>query len=97
MDQEDYLIDLNDWTPSIAIGLAAREDIELTSEHWTVIELLRRYYDDYQIAPAERVLVKHMRESMGADKGSTEYLRELFPGGLQWQVAKIAGLPKPAC
>jgi tRNA 2-thiouridine synthesizing protein E len=95
LEQENFLVNLPDWSPTIAAGLAAREDIELTPEHWPVIELLRQFYDDYQFPPAFRLFTKLMCESLGPDKCSSTYLLELFPKGLHWQAAKIAGLPRP--
>ncbi len=32
----------------------------MTDEHWEVVNFLRNYYDEYQIAPAIRVLVKEI-------------------------------------
>ena len=58
VDEEGYLANLNDWNPDIAEWMAKDEDTELTENHWEVINFLREYYDEYQIAPAVRVLTK---------------------------------------
>jgi tRNA 2-thiouridine synthesizing protein E len=55
----------------------------------------RNYYEEYQIAPAVRVLIKAIKKSLGPDKGNSKYLYELFPYGPAKQACKIAGLPKP--
>ena len=60
-----------------------------------VIEILREYYEEYQIAPAVRVLTKAIGKKLGADKGNSKYLYELFPYGPAKQACKYAGLPKP--
>ena len=57
--------------------------------------VLRDYYEEYQIAPAVRVLTKAIKKKLGADKGNSKYLYELYPYGPAKQACKIAGLPKP--
>ena len=59
------------------------------------LRLLREYYDEYQIAPAVRVLTKAIGKKLGPDKGNSKYLYDLFPYGPGKQACKIAGLPKP--
>ena len=95
VDEEGYLSNLNDWTPAIAEYMAKDEDAELTENHWEVINFLREYYDEYQIAPAVRVLTKAIGKKLGKDKGNSKYLYELFPYGPGKQACKYAGLPKP--
>jgi tRNA 2-thiouridine synthesizing protein E len=94
-DEEGYLTDINQWTKELADLLAKDEGIEMTDEHWEVVNFLREYYEEYQIAPAIRVLVKALKKKMGPEKGSNKYLYELFPYGPAKQACKIAGLPKP--
>lgn len=94
-DEEGYLTNLNDWNKDLAGLIAKDEGIEMTDEHWEVIDFLREYYNEYQIAPAVRVLVKAIKKKFGADKGSNKYLYELFPYGPAKQACKIGGLPKP--
>ncbi|MEK6194167.1 MAG: TusE/DsrC/DsvC family sulfur relay protein [Deltaproteobacteria bacterium] len=94
-DEEGYLTDLSQWNEELAVILAKDENIEMNDEHWEVVNFLRNYYDEYQIAPAIRVLVKALKKTMGKDKGSNKYLYTLFPYGPAKQACKIAGLPKP--
>lgn len=94
-DEEGYLADLNQWEPDVATVMAKLENQPLTDAHWEVINFLREYYDEYQIAPAVRVLTKAIGKKLGADKGNSKYLYELFPYGPAKQACKIAGLPKP--
>ena len=95
VDEEGFLVDLNDWTKDIALEMAKLEELELTDEHWDVLNFLREYYDEYQIAPAVRVLTKAIAKKMGKDKGNSKYLYSLFPYGPGKQGCKFAGLPKP--
>ncbi len=94
-DEEGFLVNLSDWNPDVALELAKGESIELTEQHWEVINFLREYYDEYQIAPAVRVLTKAIGKKLGPDKGNSKYLYDLFPYGPGKQACKIAGLPKP--
>jgi tRNA 2-thiouridine synthesizing protein E len=95
VDEEGYLSNLNDWEPEVAEYMAKDEGTELTENHWEVINFLREYYEEYQIAPAVRVLTKAIGKKLGKDKGNSKYLYELFPYGPGKQACKYAGLPKP--
>ena len=94
-DEEGYLVNLSEWDEEAAKYLAVEEKVDLTQSHWEVINFLREYYNDYQIAPAVRVLTKAIGKKLGPEKGNSKYLYELFPYGPAKQACKIAGLPKP--
>ncbi len=94
-DEEGYITEINKWTKELAAIIAENEKIEMTQEHWDVILFLREYYDEYQIAPAIRVLIKAVAKKLGPEKGSNKYLYKLYPYGPAKQACKIAGLPKP--
>ena len=57
-DEEGYLADLSEWSSDVAGHMAELDDCDLTDNHWEVINFLREYYEEYQIAPAVRVLTK---------------------------------------
>jgi len=95
VDEEGFLVNLGDWTKEIAEEMAKGDDVELSDEHWEVINFLRDYYEEYQIAPAVRVLTKAIGKKMGKDKGNSKYLYSLFPYGPGKQGCRFAGLPKP--
>lgn len=94
-DEEGYLVNLADWNEDIAKLIAEQEKIDMTSNHWEVVNFLREYYNEFQIAPAVRVLTKSIGKKLGPGKGNSQYLYELFPYGPAKQACKIAGLPKP--
>ena len=94
-DEEGYLVNLADWNEDIAKEIAKSENVEMTENHWEVVNFLRQYYDEFQIAPAVRVLTKAIGKQLGEEKGNSKYLYELFPYGPAKQACKIAGLPKP--
>ncbi len=95
VDEEGYLANLSEWEPAIGEAMALAEDQPLTDEHWDIINFLREYYEEYQIAPAVRVLTKAVGKRLGKEKGNSKYLYELFPYGPGKQACKYAGLPKP--
>ena len=94
-DEEGYLADLNQWEPDVATVMAKEDGTELGDSHWEVINFLREYYEEYQIAPAVRVLTKAVGKKLGKEKGNSKYLYGLFPYGPAKQACRYAGLPKP--
>jgi tRNA 2-thiouridine synthesizing protein E len=94
-DEEGYLIDIGAWNEELAVLIAQDENIEMSDDAWEVVNFLRNYYEEYQIAPAVRVLTKAIKKRLGPEKGNSKYLYELFPYGPAKQACKIAGLPKP--
>jgi len=95
LDDDGYLVDLEQWNKEVAEILAKEDDLELTEAHWEVINFLRDYYEKYQIAPMIKILVKEIGKVMGPEKGNTKYLYELYPAGPAKQACRYAGLPKP--
>jgi TusE/DsrC/DsvC family sulfur relay protein len=65
LDKEGYLVDLNDWSESVATELAARTGLELTQEHWQIITILRDFYRTTGVSPTMRPLVKLVRDRLG--------------------------------
>ena len=94
-DEEGYLANLSDWSTDLAMAMATLDGCDLTDNHWEVVNFLREYYEEYQIAPAVRVLTKAIGKRLGKEKGNSRYLYELFPYGPAKQACKYAGLPKP--
>lgn len=88
VNEEGYLTDLSQWTKAVAIEMAKEEGIELTDQHWAVLDYLQKSFrngDSLSI----RSLGKH-------GPVSVKELYELFPGGPLKKSSKIAGIPKPA-
>ena len=68
-DEEGYLANLNDWNKDLAVEMAKIDKIDLSDDHWEIINFLREYYEEYQIAPAVRVLTKAVGKKLGKEKG----------------------------
>ncbi|NND91108.1 MAG: TusE/DsrC/DsvC family sulfur relay protein [Granulosicoccus sp.] len=94
-DHEGYLRRREDWSVELALELAEADGITLTDAHWEVLNFLQEYYDNYEIAPAIRILTKQIGKRYGQEKGNSKYLYELFPRGPAKQACRYAGLPKP--
>ncbi|MBE9526631.1 MAG: TusE/DsrC/DsvC family sulfur relay protein [Proteobacteria bacterium] len=95
VDEEGYLVNLDEWFPAVASAMAVIDEVEMEDDHWDIINFLREYYEEYQIAPAVRVLTKAVAKKLGKEKGNSKYLYQLFPYGPGKQACKFAGLPKP--
>ena len=94
-DEEGYMLRFDEWSQDVALTMAAADDCELTDNHWEVINFLREYYEEYQIAPAIRILTKAVGRKLGKEKGNSKYLYQLYPEGPAKQACRYAGLPKP--
>lgn len=86
---EGYLTDRSQWNKEIAMELAKELEIDLTAEHWTIIEFLVKDF-------AENGKVSTIRRMKNVGNISTKDLYALFPEGPLGKAAKIAGLSKPA-
>lgn len=94
-DDEGYLLHLTDWNTQVADIIASEDGITLTDAHREVIHALRDFHAQFGLSPAMRPLTKYLKEKLGADKATSIYLLQLFPGSPAKIAAKIAGLPKP--
>ena len=95
LEENGYLSDWQQWKPVVAETLAAADGIDLGASHWRVLDILRSYYDEYEIAPPVRALVKIMRAKTGSDEFGSRQLYRLFPQGPAKQACRYAGLPRP--
>lgn len=96
LDGEGYLARFGDWNEDVARALARDEKLELTSDHWTAVQLLRDHYAENEAIPTAKELSRLMGEKLGSEKGNHKYLTTLFPGDHLKQGGKIAGLPRMA-
>jgi tRNA 2-thiouridine synthesizing protein E len=95
VDEEGFLLNRSDWNEEIAKAMAKADNLELTPEHWEVINFIREYNEEFQISPHWRELTKAVARKLGQDKGKPKYLYGLFPHGPVKQSCKYAGLRKP--
>lgn len=93
LDAEGYVVEPLHWTEDLGRVLAAREGIALTDEHWDVIRFMRRHYEEHQVAPDARFVIRHIVERSGPL--ARNRLFELFPYGYPGQACRIAGMKRP--
>lgn len=88
VNEEGYFTDPSQWSKEIAIEIAKEEGIELTDQHFAVLEMLRQKND-----AGEALSIRGINKS-GVVDVKTFY--QLFPGAPLKKATKIAGIPKPA-
>jgi cobyrinic acid a,c-diamide synthase len=94
-DVEGYIKNLDDWSEDFARARADTEQLELSSEHWQVIEFLRAYFEEHRVQAQVRAMIWHFAKAWGPERGNNHYLHQLFPiGGPQKQGNRLAGLLK---
>lgn len=89
VNEEGFLTDRSQWNKDVAAALASEEGIELTDEHWKVIDFIESDFSEKQAIPGMR----RMNKVGGIP---TKDLYRLFPNGPIKKAARISGYPKPA-
>jgi tRNA 2-thiouridine synthesizing protein E len=89
IDEDGFIQDPDQWDDAVALDLAKTEGVdELTDEHWKLVNYLREYYLEFNMAPMIRKLCKQTGFPL-------KKVYELFPSGPAKGACKVAGLPKP--
>lgn len=90
LNEDGFMNHPDEWDKEIALALAKSEEglEELTEAHWKVIDYIREYYEEKNIAPMVRKVCKNSGFSL-------KHIFELFPSGPAKGACKLAGLPKP--
>jgi len=87
LTEDGYLADMNEWTKEVAAELAKADGIDLTDDHYAVLDFLRKEH-----AAGSALTIRKVGKSGIVDiKG----LYKLFPGGPLKLSSKYAGIPKP--
>ncbi|MHB0974593.1 MAG: TusE/DsrC/DsvC family sulfur relay protein [Thiobacillus sp.] len=87
-------VELDDWSHEIARDLARAEGIDLTGDHFRVLDWLREHIIDHggSRQDARGILLK--LEAHFAAEGGGQWLYTLFPGGPVRVGMRLAGLPE---
>lgn len=88
VDSEGYLTDLGQWTREVAAEIAKEEGIEMTDQHWKVIEYIQESFRN-----KESLSIRSLGKRGPV---SIKEFYALFPDGPLKKSSKIAGIPKPA-
>jgi tRNA 2-thiouridine synthesizing protein E len=95
LDHQGFLKKRLAWNEEVGVALAASDGISLSDEHWEIIQYFREYYEDYNVPPPMRMVVRLFKKRFGEENANSRYLQQLFPGGPTRTASKFAGLPKP--
>ena len=87
-DAEGYLANKDDWSEELANQLAAELGVELSDDHWKVLNAARTIEAESGSSPGLRKVSKRSETPIKA-------IYKLFPDGPAKLIAKIAGIPKP--
>jgi len=88
VNEEGYFTNPAQWTKEIAVEIAKELSLELTGQHFAIIEFLRKRQNG-----GEALSIRSINHS-GIIDVKTFY--QLFPGAPLKKATKIAGIPKPA-
>lgn len=94
-DDQGYLVDPEEWSEEVAEALARQADIELTDEHKKVMQFMRDYFTEHQIAADARFVIKFIADELGYGEEARQRLYKLFPYGYMQQACKVAGMKRP--
>lgn len=88
IDDEGYLVNINDWNEQVACALAEREGVdELTKERIDILKFVREYYKKYNFFPILNAVCKNVHQPKNC-------INEKFMDPLTaW---KLAGIPQPS-
>jgi len=89
LDKDGFMKDPGLWDDEIARAIADEEGInEMTEDHWKLVNFIREYWKENDIAPAVRLLCKETGLSV-------RQIFQLFSSGPARGACRVAGLPKP--
>ena len=88
LSDDGYLAKFEQWTREIGAEIAKEEGIDLTADHWKVIDFIQESYRK-SVPLSIRALGKNGPVSI-------KEFYALFPDGPLKKASRIAGIPKPA-
>ena len=95
LHDDEALQNFRAWDEQQAKSTAGELGINLTDDHWKVIEFLRVHYENNGQLHHARELTEALNERF-EDEGGSRWLYQLFPNGPVNQGTRIAGVPAPA-
>lgn len=88
LNEQGYLLNMDQWDKEIAKVIAADEEIELTERHFEILAYLRNEQEK-----GTALSIRRVGKSGVVD---IKEFYQLFPGGPLKKASRIAGIPKPA-
>jgi len=90
--EDGYMVDPSQWSKEYAAWRATDLNIELTDDHWNLIDLFREFIEEKGLTPSSRIAQKEAKKRFNLD---SKGFYTLFPNGPK-QVAMVAGGIKPS-
>jgi len=87
VNDEGYFTNSAQWTKEIAVEIAKEEGVDLTDNHFKVLEYLREKHKN-----GEALSIRGINKSGVVD---VKAFYQMFPGAPLKKSTKIAGIPKP--
>ena len=88
-DQDGFMVEPQLWNDEVAKLIANDEGIdEMTENHWKIVNFIRDYWKEHDLAPAVRLICKE-------NNVSVREIYKLFTAGPARGACRVAGLPKP--
>lgn len=87
VNEQGYLTDRNQWSKEVGAEIASEEGIDMTDEHWKVIDYLRDQH--------KQEIPLTIRKVGKSGVVSIKEFYGLFPNGPLKISSRIAGIPKP--
>ncbi|WP_037337599.1 TusE/DsrC/DsvC family sulfur relay protein [Saccharospirillum impatiens] len=94
-DHLGFLLDARSWSRDWCLSIADQQRLSLTDQDLAIVESLREFYFEYDLSPAMRPLVRHLKGRFGPDVGNSIFLMQRFGESPARMLALLAGLPKP--
>lgn len=94
IDEDGFIQEPDKWNKEVAEDLGKVDadyvpgEDKMGEDHWKIVDYLRDYYIQYEIAPPIRMVTRRT----GID---LKTIYQLFPKGPAAGACKVAGLPKP--
>ena len=88
-DKDGFMLEPALWDDRVAAAIAQEEGIdEMSEKHWGVVNFIRSYWQEHDLAPPVRLLCKEAGVSV-------REVYKLFTSGPARGACRVAGLPKP--
>ena len=88
-DKDGFMMDPGLWDDIVAKAIASEEGIDpMTDQHWALVNFIREYWKEHDLAPAVRLLCQQTGLSI-------RQIYKLFTSGPARGACRVAGLPKP--
>jgi len=91
---DDAIATFKNWNKQTAEDAAQTMHINLTDDHWRVIDFIRTYFANAGELRHARELSEVLAERFETE-GGAKYLFRLFPGGPVTQGCQLAGIQVP--